>query len=454
MKTLLNISQEFDNPIKKKDFYNCNFCPQNMELYEIEKHFKTFHKFRCSDDEYYCEFCDSDEAFQTKDELLEHIHSIQHIAAKAIPEPRMESFDVGKLKFLNLMANFKSQKDAINLLFWIKCNDTETFLEHQEIETNEFLNRLQDENADPIFDGDCTDSNSLNDNFEKTTSTDAIFTQQKIFQNDINEESNAEILDEDTSDSDLTQNIEPENFKEEFFSKDSNDEIVNKESDLDSLLDYVMASDNENEEFQSSINSNKLQDSFDENTEQILDRESVNPDARFDLKNAPPNEVIFEDDINEQTREKLKTHKHTVHGCHKDYKCDYCGKSFTNARNLIRHKHTVHEGHKDYKCESCGKSFTQAVGLNTHKHTVHEGRKDYQCDSCGKSFSQVQHLKGHTHAVHERKKDFNCKSCGKPFSQKSNLKKHIQIIHEGHKDYKSESSSKSLSEDGESTEAF
>ena len=72
----------------------------------------------------------------------------------------------------------------------------------------------------------------MNDDFEKTTSTDAISTQQKIFQNDIDEESNAAILDEDTSNSDLTQNIEPENFQGEFFSKDSNGEIVNKESDF------------------------------------------------------------------------------------------------------------------------------------------------------------------------------------------------------------------------------
>ena len=365
MKTLLNISQEFDNPIKKKDFYNCHFCPQNMELYEIEKHFKTFHKFRCSDDEYYCEFCDSDEAFQTKDELLEHIHSIQHIAAKAIPEPRMESFDVGKLKFLNLMANFKSQKDAINLLFWIKCNDTETFLEQQEIETDEFLNRLQDENADPIFDGDCTDSNSLNDNFEKTTSTDAIFTQQKIFQNDIDEESNAAILDEDTSDSHLTQNIEIENFQGEFFSKDSNDEIVNKESDLDSLLDYVMASDNENEEFQSSMNSNKLQDSFDENTEQRLDRESANPDALFDLKNAAPNEVIFEDDINEKTREKLDSE-------------DMLDHDIVDS-NSMEEDHNDYSTHMNYKERKIIENDMGNRGLNKD-----ENREKSDLDSLGK----------------------------------------------------------------------
>ena len=122
MKTILKISKESDNRKNKTDLYKCHFCPQNMELYEIEKHFKTFHKFRSSHDEYYCEFCDSDEVFHTKDDLLEHIHSIQHIAEKAIPESKMECLDEGKLKFLHLMSNFKSQKDAFSTRTYLKIH--------------------------------------------------------------------------------------------------------------------------------------------------------------------------------------------------------------------------------------------------------------------------------------------------------------------------------------------
>ena len=33
------------------------------------------HKFGHSNIEYYCEFCDSQEVFLTRDDLLEHIHS-------------------------------------------------------------------------------------------------------------------------------------------------------------------------------------------------------------------------------------------------------------------------------------------------------------------------------------------------------------------------------------------
>ena len=43
---------------------------------------------------------------------------------------------------------------------------------------------------------------------------------------------------------------------------------------------------------------------------------------------------------------------------HKDFKCDSCGKLFSNAGNMRSHIKTVHEGDKDFKSESCEKSFT------------------------------------------------------------------------------------------------
>ena len=50
----------------------------------------------------------------------------------------------------------------------------------------------------------------------------------------------------------------------------------------------------------------------------------------------------------------------------KNFKCNSCVKSFTQAGNLRVHIKTVHEGHtSDYKCDSCDK-----------------GHKDHKCDSC------------------------------------------------------------------------
>ena len=107
--------------------YNCHFCQQNIELHNIEKHFKTFHKFRGpNSSEFYCEFCDTDEIFQNEIDLLEHIKNIQHEGEKEIPnhsEMNLESLEEGKSKFLQLLVGFKSKDDALNLLYWIKCND-------------------------------------------------------------------------------------------------------------------------------------------------------------------------------------------------------------------------------------------------------------------------------------------------------------------------------------------
>ena len=37
------------------------------------------------------------------------------------------------------------------------------------------------------------------------------------------------------------------------------------------------------------------------------------------------------------------------------------------AKNLKKHINTIHLGHKDYKCEFCGKSFSEA-GHNLKIH--------------------------------------------------------------------------------------
>ena len=59
----------------------------------------------------------------------------------------------------------------------------------------------------------------------------------------------------------------------------------------------------------------------------------------------------------------LRGHIKTVHEGYKDFKCDSCGKSFTEAGYLRKHIKTIHKGHRDFKCDSCGKSITQAVKL-------------------------------------------------------------------------------------------
>ena len=79
----------------------------------------------------------------------------------------------------------------------------------------------------------------------------------------------------------------------------------------------------------------------------------------------------------------LKTHTHRAHENHKNYKCDYCGKSFSHAGYLKRHIQIIHDAPKEKKtaktlntCESCGNSFSRASSLKRHIHTVHETNKN------------------------------------------------------------------------------
>ena len=54
-----------------------------------------------------------------------------------------------------------------------------------------------------------------------------------------------------------------------------------------------------------------------------------------------------------------------------------------------------------FKCESCGKIFTQAGDLRKHFKAIHEGLKDFKCDSCEKYFTQSQYLMIHMNIIHE-----------------------------------------------------
>ena len=68
------------NHKKENGLYKCHFCQENIDVYGIEKHFATFHKFKNSvESEYVCEFCDDFEEFNSQTNLFHHIQNTHNL---------------------------------------------------------------------------------------------------------------------------------------------------------------------------------------------------------------------------------------------------------------------------------------------------------------------------------------------------------------------------------------
>ena len=98
----------------------------------------------------------------------------------------------------------------------------------------------------------------------------------------------------------------------------------------------------------------------------------------------------------------------------KRHDCDFCGKSFSQAKAMRYHIKTVHSSQKVHTCDVCTKTFSQVGHLKTHIN-VHNGQKDHKCDSCGKAFSQAVYLRIHLSTVHNGGKITNVTLVGRNF---------------------------------------
>ncbi len=126
--------------------------------------------------------------------------------------------------------------------------------------------------------------------------------------------------------------------------------------------------------------------------------------------------------------------------------CWQCFKIFSSSVHLRKHMEThilnpvltpsvkgKHKGVpsggqcKPFKCDVCGKGFTQKSHQRNHER-IHSGEKPYKCSICLKAFTQSAHLKRHLQQ-HSGKKPFMCSVCLKCFSRNDNLTTHMASVH-------------------------
>ena len=89
-----------------------------------------------------------------------------------------------------------------------------------------------------------------------------------------------------------------------------------------------------------------------------------------------------------------------IKGTHSRIPCEHCGLMIP-IRRKERHIQQAHVNPEDrkYKCDHCGKGFTDRQKLNDHINT-HTGERPYVCKYCGKGFANHGNQRAHIRQAH------------------------------------------------------
>ena len=137
-----------------------------------------------------------------------------------------------------------------------------------------------------------------------------------------------------------------------------------------------------------------------------------------------------------KTKPQLQNH---MRDTHVKKLCEYCG-IMISVKRLHRHIQQAHVNPEErrFRCDICGKGFTERIRLKDHINT-HTGDRPYLCNYCGKGFANQANQVAHIRQVHLGKKrntntgEHLCTFCGKVFANLRNQQAHVRQVHLGQK---------------------
>ncbi|XP_058443388.1 transcription factor grauzone-like [Malaya genurostris] len=125
---------------------------------------------------------------------------------------------------------------------------------------------------------------------------------------------------------------------------------------------------------------------------------------------------------------RLRLYEHCLRHLNPDYfKCDMCGKTFTDSYGLQHHKWWIHTpvSERPFKCDVCGDAFVKDYLLKQHmERHMEKERKTHTCDQCGRTYTTGLQLKTHMQTQHGALSDWVCDVCAKGFTHRALLEQH------------------------------
>lgn len=105
--------------------------------------------------------------------------------------------------------------------------------------------------------------------------------------------------------------------------------------------------------------------------------------------------------------------------------CSICYKEFESKASLIMHNHIYHNKGNSKQCPLCSKILHSYSSTIFHLK-IHTKEKDYNCQYCRASFTDATALKRHIR-THTGERPYKCNICHRSFTQSGNLKRHMKI---------------------------